>query len=58
MDEMIMNLRSYEESLIGGLMDADEVNEIIAEMKNAKVGTIKPDCWEKISDTEFKIYVL
>ena len=53
---MKMDLRSYEESMLGGLNDPDEVKQTIEEMRTAKVGTIKPNCWEKISDDEFEIY--
>ena len=56
--DMIMDIKSYKESLIGGLNDTTEVEETIKEMELAKVGTIKPNCWEKISNKEFKIYSL
>lgn len=52
---MMMDLESYKESLIGGLCDIDEIEAEIAEMKAAKIGTIKPNCWEKISENEFEI---
>lgn len=57
-NDMIMDLESYRESCIGALMDVEEVDKIIDEMKSAKVGTIKPNWWEKISDTEFIIFVM
>lgn len=53
---MTMDLRSYEESMIGGLNNPEEVKAEIEEMKTAKVGTIKPNCWKKISEDEFEIY--
>lgn len=43
--DTVMDLASYKESLIGGLNDLEEVEKEILEMQNAKVGTIKPNCW-------------
>lgn len=56
--DFIMDIESYKESLIGGLHDEEEANAEIEEMRNAKVGTLKPNCWEKIGDDKFSIYAL
>lgn len=53
-----MTLMDYEESLKSGLVDEEEIAEIIEEMKKAKVGAIKANCWEKIGEDEFIICVL
>lgn len=58
MKDLIMDIESRRESLIGGLWDEEEVNAEIEEMRNAKVGTIKPECWEKLDDDKFLIYSL
>lgn len=56
--DTVMDLASYKESLIGGLNDLEEVEKEILEMQNAKVGTIKPNCWEKVSEDSFLVYGL
>lgn len=55
---MRIDIESYRESLTGGLLDEQEIAKEIEEVKAAKVGTIKPNCWEKVSDTEIELYEL
>lgn len=57
-NDFTMDLQSYKESLIGGGFDLQEVNAMLEEMEAAKVGTIKANCWEKISESEYIIYSL
>lgn len=57
-NDIIMDSKSYFESLIGGLMDEEEAKKEVEEMRAAKVGTIKPNCWKKIGEDEFIIYSL
>ena len=54
--DLIMDLKSYEESLIGGLNDPDEVKAEIEEIRKAKIGTLKPNCWKKISEDEIEVF--
>lgn len=58
MENYVMDLESYEESLLGGLNDPEEVAKEIKEMKTAKVGTLKPNYWKKISEDKFEIFVM
>ena len=51
-----MDLRSYAESLIGGLSDDREIRAELREMQEAKVGYIKANCWEKVGEDEYIIY--
>lgn len=56
MNDVIMTSQDWYDSLIGGLRDEDEAREEVEEMRRAKVGTIKPNCWEKIAEDEYIIY--
>lgn len=58
MEDAIMTIQEYYDSLIGGLWDEDEAQAEVEEMRSAKVGTIKPNCWEKIGEDEYLIYSL
>lgn len=58
MENYVMDLRSYEENLLGGLNNHEEVVKEIEEMKTAKVGTLKPNCWKKVSENEFEIFAM
>lgn len=58
MNDYRITIKDYYENLIGCLWDEEEAKAEIEEMKAAKVGTIKPDCWEKIGEDEFIIFVM
>lgn len=53
-----MSLKDYEDSLRGGLWDEEEIQKAIDEMKQAEIGKIKADCWEKVSEDEFIIFAM
>lgn len=55
---MKMDIESYIESMKAGLHNPEEIRAEVEEMKKAKVGTIKPNYWEKLSENEFEIYEL
>lgn len=56
MEDIRMNLKDYEDSLRGGLNDEEDIKVTIEEMKEAKVGTIKANCWEKVAADEYVIF--
>lgn len=56
MNDVIMTSQDWYDSLIGGLWDEDEAREEVEEMRKAKVGTIKPNYWEKIAEDEYIIF--
>lgn len=57
MDDFIMTSEELYEALIGGCWEPDDAQAWVTEMREAKVGTLKADCWEKIGADEFIIFV-
>ena len=55
---MLMDIESFIESMKAGLHDSEEIRAEVEEMKRAKVGTIKPNYWEKLKADLFEIYEL
>ena len=55
-DDYITSLDDYRDSLPEGLNDEEEVDKEIETMEAAKVGTVKANCWEKLSEDLFLIY--
>ena len=57
-EDMIMDSATYLDWLLGGLNDEEESRAEVEEMRAAKVGTVKADCWKKIEEDKYIIYVV
>lgn len=55
-ENIIFTLEEYKDSLVGGLNEPEWIESEIVGMKNAKVGTIKANCWKKVGENAYEIF--
>lgn len=56
-EDYLMSIDDYYDSLIGGLNDPEEAKNEILEIRQAPIGRIKANCWEKVDENHIIVFV-
>lgn len=57
MEDITMTSEEYYYSLIGCLWDEEEAQAEVDEMRAAKIGTLKANCWAKVNEDKYIIFL-